>query len=45
MIESDLLLKHDIRTLNRLIRDYPMRTLENVRDNLVARLREEGGEP
>ena len=39
------LLKHDIRTLNRLIREYPMRTIENVRDNLVARLREEGGEP
>ena len=45
MINSDLLLKHDIRTLNRLIREYLMRTLENVRNNLVARLREEGGEP
>lgn len=45
MIDRDELLKHDIRTLNRLILDYPMRTLENVRDNLVARLREEGGEP
>ena len=45
MIDLDLLLKHDIRTLNRIIREYPMRTVENVRDNLVARLREEGGEP
>ena len=45
MIDSSLLLKHDIRTLNRLIREYPMRTIEHVRDNLVARLREEGGEP
>ena len=45
MIDLDLLLKHDIRTLNRLMRDYTKRTLENVRDNLVARLREEGGEP
>ena len=44
MSDRDELLKHDIRTLNRLIRDYPMRTLENVRDNLVARLREEGYE-
>ena len=45
MSDNDELLKHDIRTLNRLIREYPMRTIENVRDNLVARLREEGGEP
>ena len=45
MSDRDELLKHDTRTLNRLIREYPMRTIENVRDNLVARLREEGGEP
>lgn len=45
MSDRDELLKHDIRTLNRLIREYPMRTMENVRDNLVSRLREEGGEP
>ena len=44
MSDRDELLKHDIRTLNRLIREYPMRTIENVRDNLVARLREEGYE-
>lgn len=45
MIDAILVLKHDIRTLNRLIRSYPMRNIENVRDYLVARLREEGGEP
>lgn len=45
MIDSSLLLKHDIRTLNRLILDYPMRNIVNLRDYLVARLREEGGEP
>ena len=39
------LLKHDIRTLNRLIRECPLCNIENVRDYLVARLREEGGEP
>lgn len=44
MSDRDELLKHDIRTLNRLIREYPMRNIENVRDYLVARLREEGGE-
>lgn len=44
MIDSDLLLKHDIRTLNRLVREYPMRTIENVRDNLIAILRERGYE-
>ena len=45
MSDRDELLKHDIRTLTRLAKEYPTRTLENVRDNLVARLREEGGEP
>lgn len=45
MSDRDELLKHDIRTLNRLMREYPMRTMENVRDNLIARLREEGGKP
>lgn len=45
MSDRDELLKHDIRTLNRLMCEYPMRTMENVRDNLIARLREEGGEP
>lgn len=45
MSERDELLKHDILTLNRLIRECPMRNIENVRDYLVARLREEGGEP
>lgn len=45
MNDREKLLKHDIRTLNRLMREYPMRTMENVRDNLIARLREEGGEP
>ena len=44
MSDRDELLKHDIRTLTRLAKEYPMRTLENVRDNLVARLREEGYE-
>lgn len=44
MIDS-LLLKHDIKTLDRLISEYPMGNIENVRDYLVARLREEGGEP
>ena len=44
-MSDSLLLKHDIKTLDRLIREYPMRTIENVRDNLEARLREEGGEP
>ena len=45
MSDRDELLKHDIRTLARLAKEYPMRTLENVINNLVARLREEGGEP
>lgn len=45
MSDRDELLKHDIRTLNRLIREYPCRTMENVQANLVSRLREEGGEP
>lgn len=44
MSDRDELLKHDIRTLNRLMREYPMRTIENVRDNLIARLRERGYE-
>ena len=44
MIDSGLFLRHDIKTLNRLMREYPMRTIENVRDNLIARLRERGYE-
>lgn len=43
MTSRDELLKHDIRTLKRLAREYPMRTMENVAENLIARLREEGG--
>lgn len=38
---DNLLLKHDIQTLDRLIRIYPTRTIENVRANLVARLKED----
>ena len=45
MSDRDELLKHDIRTLSRLVREYPCRTIENVLANLAARLREEGGEP
>lgn len=45
MSDKDELLKHDIRTLNRLILEYPLRNIVNLRDYLVARLREEGGEP
>ena len=44
MSDWDELVKHDIRTLNRLIKEYPMRTIENVRDNLIARLMERGYE-
>lgn len=44
MSSRDELLKHDIRTLVRLAKEYPMRTLENVINNLIARLREEGYE-
>lgn len=44
MSDRDELIKHDIRTLNRLMREYPCRTIENVRDNLIARLRERGYE-
>lgn len=44
MSDRDELLKHDIRTLTRLAKEYPMRTIENVINNLIARLREEGYE-
>lgn len=44
MSNWDELVKHDIRTLERLIKEYPSRTMENVRDNLISRLRERGYE-
>lgn len=44
MSDRDELMKHDIRTLVRIAKEYPMRTIENVINNLVARLREEGYE-
>lgn len=44
MTTREIVLNHDIHTLRRLIREYPMRTMENVAENLIARLMEEGGE-